>query len=210
LLIGALVRIDQVQGPLSFVSAFFSRDVTLHICRTERAETLIERKAGEFFYPPHQREDWERIGPLVRHRVEVFGSSDRAWDDIVIAGMGWIAISGFGTKELDVWVPHGVKVFRRPSLMPEQVKRRGITRFHENHRARGHRINRKKLGMVRARRDKELRDALRAEREQLEREQAAPLEHLGGVPFVEENIELPAGYSIVRDGSFDQSSHTDG
>merc|ERR1712216_747092 len=104
-------------------------------------------------------------------------------------------------KELDVWVPEGVKVFRRPSLMPEQVKRRGITRFHENHRGRGHRINRKKLGMVKARRDKELRDALRAERAELESEQARPLERIDEAPFIEDDVQLPAGYSVVGEGS---------
>ncbi|CAE7390125.1 yqeH, partial [Symbiodinium necroappetens] len=104
-LAGALVRIDQVQGNISFLSSFFGLSVTLHVCQTCKVEDLLSRKAGDFFYPPHSRDDFERLGPLVRHRVEVFGSSDRAWDDIVIAGMGWVSISGYGTKVLDVWVP---------------------------------------------------------------------------------------------------------
>merc|ERR1719482_214050 len=157
LLVGALVRVDQVQGAFSFMTAFFSPDVTLHVCQTARAEGLLERKAGDFLYPPHNKEDCERIQPLVRHRVEVFGSSDRAWDDVVIGGLGWIAVSGFGTKELDVWVPKGVKVFRRPSMMPREVRNRGVKRFHPNNRARGHRVMRKKRGVVQVRRDKELR-----------------------------------------------------
>jgi len=176
LLVGALARIDQVSGPITFVSSFFSLDVTLHVCRTSRAEGLVERKAGEFLFPPHNREDWSRLGPLVRHRVEVFGSSDRAWDDIVIAGMGWVAISGFGSKELDVWVPQGVKVFRRPSLLPHEMKSRGVTRFHVNHRARTPRIYRKKRTIVKARRDKELRDSLRREQMELETGHAAAVE----------------------------------
>eukprot|EP00913_Durusdinium_trenchii_P027784 g26053.t1 len=68
----------------------------------------MSKKAGTFFYPPHSSESCEKLGPLVRHRVEVFGSSDRAWDDIVIAGMGWVSISGYGTKVLDIWVPKGL------------------------------------------------------------------------------------------------------
>eukprot|EP00928_Gymnodinium_smaydae_P063155 TRINITY_DN46825_c0_g1_i1.p1 TRINITY_DN46825_c0_g1~~TRINITY_DN46825_c0_g1_i1.p1 ORF type:complete len:711 (+),score=150.98 TRINITY_DN46825_c0_g1_i1:58-2133(+) len=202
LIVGALVRVDQVKGAISFASAFFSADVTLHVCRTARAAELMERKGGEFMYPPHDPEDCKRLGPLVRHRVEVFGSSDRAWDDIVIAGLGWIAISGFGTKELDVWVPKGVKVFRRPSLLPQEVSKRGVTRFHERHRGRGHRINRKKQGVVRARRDKELRDALREERERLEAERAElPAELDEGTAFVDDNVslQLPAGYTVVKD-----------
>jgi len=197
LLIGAMARIDQVKGALSFVTAFFSPDVTLHMCQTSRADDLFERKAGDFFYPPHNREDIDRIRPLVRHRVEVFGSSDRAWDDIVVAGLGWIAVSGFGSKELDVWVPQGVRVFRRPALLPQEVRNRGVTRFHVKHRARGNRVLRKKRAMVRARRDKATRDALRAQQAELEEARAAPRESPEGTAFVEEGTVLPEGYVMV-------------
>merc|ERR1712113_307779 len=171
-----MVRIDQVKGGVSFVSSFFSLEVTLHVCQTSRAEGMLERKAGDFLYPPHSKEDCQRLGPLVRHRVEVFGSSDRAWDDIVIAGLGWVAVSGYGSKELDVWVPQGVKVFRRPSLLPQEMKNRGVTRFHHNHRAQSPKIFRRKKAIVKVRKDKELRDALRAEQEQLEAERVAEIE----------------------------------
>ncbi|CAE7801285.1 yqeH [Symbiodinium sp. CCMP2456] len=197
-LAGALVRIDQVQGNISFLSSFFGLSVTLHVCQTCKVEDLLSRKAGDFFYPPHSRDDFERLGPLVRHRVEVFGSSDRAWDDIVIAGMGWVSISGYGTKVLDVWVPKGVKVFRRPALMPQEMRSRGITRFHVNHRARSPKIFRKKNGMVKARQDKELRDKLRAEQADIEAEQAAMVEVPDDVAFVDSELELPPGYSMAE------------
>eukprot|EP00747_Dinoflagellata_sp_TGD_P015537 gnl/TRDRNA2_/TRDRNA2_124397_c3_seq1.p1 gnl/TRDRNA2_/TRDRNA2_124397_c3~~gnl/TRDRNA2_/TRDRNA2_124397_c3_seq1.p1 ORF type:complete len:247 (+),score=38.77 gnl/TRDRNA2_/TRDRNA2_124397_c3_seq1:66-743(+) len=195
-----MARIDLVGGTYAFATAFFSRDVTLHVCQTNRADGLLERKAGDFLYPPHTKEDYVRLGPLVRHRVEVFGSSDRAWDDIVIAGFGWIAVSSFGTKELDVWVPKGVKVFRRPALMPGEVRHRGVSKFHFRMRARGPRMMRKKRGIVQARRDKELRDALRTERACIEAGRAAaPAEVAEDVPFVEEGVELklPPGYSVA-------------
>lgn len=198
LLVGALARVDQVKGAFSFVTCFFSNEVTLHVCHTNRAEGLLERKKGDFFYPPHYREECDRIGPLVRHRVEVFGSSDRAWDDVVLAGLGWIAVSGFGTKELDVWVPRGVKVFRRPSILPREVKNHGVKTFYPKMRARGPRISRKKRGAVQARRDKELRDALRAEKAREEAERAETVEVPEGAAFVEEGLELPPGYEAVQ------------
>jgi len=197
LLIGAMARIDQVQGAITFATLFFNPEVTLHICRTQRAEALLDKKASTFFFPPHNREDYDRLQPLVRHRVEVIGSSDRAWDDIVIAGLGWVAISGYGTKLLDVWVPKGVRVFRRPALMPQEMRNRGITRFHINHRARGPRMRRKKNAIVRARRDKALRDALRADRSAMEEAHGAPREVEEGTAFVEEGVELPAGYTLI-------------
>jgi len=197
LLIGALVRIDQVKGAFSFMTAFFSQDVTLHVCQTIRADGLLERKAGDFLYPPHNAETRDRIGPLVRHRVEVFGSSDRAWDDVVIAGLGWIAVSGFGTKELDVWVPKGVKVFRRPSMLPREVRNHGVKTFYPNARARGTKIKRKKRGVVRSRKDKELRDGLREKKAQLEADRAAEVEVDEDTPFVEEDLELPPSFVQV-------------
>merc|ERR1712139_571529 len=126
------------------------------------------------------------------------GSSDRAWDDVVIAGLGWISVTGFGTKELDVWVPKGVKVFRRPAMMPREVKNRGVKKFHPNNRARGHRILRKKRGIVKALRDKELRDALRAEKAREEAERAALVEVAEDIPFVVEDLELPPGFEVAH------------
>eukprot|EP00927_Polykrikos_kofoidii_P060698 TRINITY_DN55623_c0_g1_i1.p1 TRINITY_DN55623_c0_g1~~TRINITY_DN55623_c0_g1_i1.p1 ORF type:complete len:793 (-),score=99.86 TRINITY_DN55623_c0_g1_i1:69-2447(-) len=200
LLVGAMVRIDQVKGPFSFVSSFFSPDVTLHICQTSRVEEQLERKAGDFFYPPHNREDIERMGPLVRHRVEVFGSSDRAWDDIVISGLGWVSVSGFGTKELDVWVPSGIRVFRRPALLPQQVRRHGVTRFHPHHRARGERVLRKKRGAVKTRRDSEMKAKLREATAEAEAGRSAPIDFDDDVPFVVPEVELPQGYVLASGG----------
>mmetsp|Transcript_140658 Transcript_140658/g.448564 ORF Transcript_140658/g.448564 Transcript_140658/m.448564 type:complete len:620 (+) Transcript_140658:76-1935(+) len=198
LLLGAFARIDQVKGGITFMTSFFSVDVTLHVCRTNRVEGLMQRKAGTFFFPPHNEEDVSKLGPLVRHRVEVFGSSDRAWDDIVIAGIGWVAVSGFGTKELDIWVPKGVKVFRRPSLLPHEMKHEGVTRFHVNHRARSPRIFRKKNAIVKERRDKALRDGLRADQAGLETEQASLVEVPDGTAFFEESVELPQEFELVK------------
>ncbi|CAK9035280.1 unnamed protein product [Durusdinium trenchii] len=196
---GGLVRIDQVQGNISFISSFFSLGITLHVCQTCKVEDLMSKKAGTFFYPPHSSESCEKLGPLVRHRVEVFGSSDRAWDDIVIAGMGWVSISGYGTKVLDIWVPKGVKVFRRPALMPQQMRNRGITRFHVNHRARSPKVFRKKKAIIKARQDKELRDKLREDQATREAQQAESLDIPHDAAFVDmQELELPAGYSVAE------------
>ena len=93
LLVGALARIDHVSGTFGFVTSFFSNSVTLHVTHTAKAKDLLERKAGSFFYPPHDKQDWRKM-EFVRHRVEVFGSNHRAWDDIAIAGLGWISVAG--------------------------------------------------------------------------------------------------------------------
>merc|ERR1712008_257930 len=116
---------------------------------------------------------------------------------IVISGLGWVAVAGYGTKELDVWVPRGVKVFRRPSLMPNEMRNRGITRFHANHRARTPSIFRKKKAIVRERRDKALRDVLRAEQAQIEEQRAAIVDAPDDVPFVESGLQLPEEFTVL-------------
>eukprot|EP00971_Amphidinium_carterae_P315348 6268013-Amphidinium_carterae.1 len=64
MLVGGIARIDQVSGAHSFITAFFNTNVTLHLCDTSRAAAFTERKVGEFLYPPHSREDWEKMCPL--------------------------------------------------------------------------------------------------------------------------------------------------
>ncbi|CAD7944878.1 unnamed protein product [Amoebophrya sp. A120] len=168
LIIGALARIDLLEpSTFAFVTCFFSKNVTLHVCNTGKAEDAMERKAGSFFYPPHLKETFAKFD-FVKHNVRVFGSNHRAWDDIAIAGLGWVAVSGFGSKEFAVHVPKGVKLFRRPSMMPWELCVNGVQKFSHRHRARGSSVARKKKKMVQLLRDRDRKYALCAEREKLE------------------------------------------
>ncbi|KEP66317.1 UNVERIFIED_CONTAM: DnaJ domain-containing protein [Hammondia hammondi] len=174
LLIGALARIDLVQGSTALLTCFFSHKITLHICKTVKAADLLSRKACTFLYPPHLPAGFDKLQPLVRHSVKVHAGNSLAYDDISIAGLGWISVAGSaGPKELHVWVPQGVKVFRRPAMLPRQIRTTGVEEFHgKSPRARGPRINAKKKRMVEALRDQEKRDRLHAELEARERQAA--------------------------------------
>ncbi|CDI73683.1 hypothetical protein EPH_0007910 [Eimeria praecox] len=86
------------------------------LVRTSKAADLLHRKAGIFLYPPHMPEDFNSLQPLVRHRVEVYGGRYTAHDDISIGGLGWFSVAGSGVKAFDIWLPKGVKLFRRPAL----------------------------------------------------------------------------------------------
>ncbi|PFH37998.1 DnaJ domain-containing protein [Besnoitia besnoiti] len=174
LLIGAMARIDLSQGSTALVTCYFSHKITLHICKTVKAADLLSRKACTFLYPPHLPAGFDKLQPLVRHSVKVYAGNSMAYDDISIAGLGWISIAGApGPKELHVWVPKGVKVFRRPAMLPLQLRVTGVEEFHgKSPRARGPRINAKKKKMVEALRDQEKREKLHAELEAREREAA--------------------------------------
>lgn len=62
-------------------------------------------------------------------RVQVYGGRNMAYDDISIGGLGWISVSGSGLKVFDVWVPKGVKIFRRPAMLPKQIQATGVDIF---------------------------------------------------------------------------------
>mmetsp|Transcript_114136 Transcript_114136/g.261955 ORF Transcript_114136/g.261955 Transcript_114136/m.261955 type:complete len:620 (+) Transcript_114136:15-1874(+) len=168
MLLGAMARFDLVHGDWCYATVHMSHRVTVHIIKTVKAKDFMERKACTFLYPPHHPEDFDAMPPLVRHRVEVFGSHNRSWDDIVISGLGWVSLTGVGTKVFDVWVPKGVKVFRRPAIMPYEVMSKGVKPFHFRARARSQKVHKKKRKMVDEMRDKEKRNILRAELAQAE------------------------------------------
>ncbi len=154
LLVGALCRLHVQSGSSATMTCFFSSKVTLHVCADNTAEDLLKRKAGIFFYPPHveDSEDHNELRvmqhPWICHRVKVYCSPTKAKDDIVVPGLGWVSVYGHGHKVIDVWVPEGVKVFRRPSLMPLQIHKSPTTPHHFRKRARSLHINMRKKRLI--------------------------------------------------------------
>jgi hypothetical protein len=116
-------------------------------------------------YPPHSDADGNI--PLIvsakwiKHRVRVYAGPSISHDDISIAGAGWISINGSGHKELDIWVPEGVQVFRRPALLPKYVQRYGSIPFSFRRRARGLKINKEKKRVLQSVREAGKREGWR-------------------------------------------------
>ncbi|CBZ52891.1 Predicted GTPases (ISS), related [Neospora caninum Liverpool] len=206
LLIGAMARIDLAQGSTALITCYFSHKITLHICKTVKAADLLSRKACTFLYPPHLPAGFDRLQPLVRHSVKVHAGNSTAYDDISIAGLGWISVAGAaGPKELHVWAPQGVKIFRRPAMLPLQIRTTGVEDFHgKSPRARGPRINAKKKRMVEALRDQEKRDRLHAALAAREREAAEARACLAPVSS-EETLDECAIHSSAGVASFRSS-----
>jgi len=60
-------------------------------------------------------------------RSQVFGEGwIRSSIDIVITGLGWIAITGAGSCRVKVSVPGDTVVSRRPSLLPFESRSTGV------------------------------------------------------------------------------------
>lgn len=155
LIVGAMCRVQIQSGVSATLTCYFSSNVTLHVCAGDAAEDLLARKAGVFFYPPHlnDAQSESRLSvlesPWVCHRVRVYCSPTKAKDDIVIPGLGWISAYGHGHKIIDVWLPKGVKVFRRPALLPLQIHNSPTTPLHFRRRARSLNVNLRKKRLIR-------------------------------------------------------------
>jgi ribosome biogenesis GTPase A len=166
LLVGALCRVNIASGTSAVVSCFVSPKITLHLAETSRAVDLLNRKAGTFLYPPHLTPDMGTTHPIVsrpwiRHRVRVHAGPATSKDDIVVPGLGWFSIYGSGHKSFDVWLPEGVRLFRRPAMLPKFIRRFGSSPSHHRQRGRGLIMNRRKKRIVESLRSPTLKDEWR-------------------------------------------------
>lgn len=123
LLLGALARVDMVEGSVANVHCFMSSGVTVHTCRAVAAEDTMNYKAGVRIFPPHAKEDYNNLRPFLKYRITVNCSGPAPVDDLVIPGLGWISISGSGPKVLELHVPKGVDVLRRPAMIRQAPRR---------------------------------------------------------------------------------------
>ena len=179
LLIGALCRIEVTSGTSAMISSFVSPKVTIHVATKSRAEDLLKRKAGTFLYPPHVSGDSAGVHPIadvnwVKHKVETYCGPSNARDDIVVSGLGWFSICGNGKKIIHVWVPEGVNVFRRPSIIPNFVQRFGAQPFYHRMQGRGLTVNKKKKEVIKSLRQQKEKTKWRDESRQQFEDIASP------------------------------------
>jgi len=118
-LIGGLARVELVEGRPMFCTFFMSNEIKLHPTSTANVDEFLEKHTGSLVFPPYSHERVLELGPLKEHVFEVSGSSwRRAARDIVIAGLGWVSITGPGTFRIKVSAPEGTVVSTRDPLMP--------------------------------------------------------------------------------------------
>jgi 30S ribosome assembly GTPase len=127
--IGAIARIDFLNGEDKYLSFFFSHHVTIHRTPLLNAEDIFHKHAGTLLRPAITTDINEL--KLVRHvfnlKCDIFSLLNF---DIAISGLGWFSISGKGLVSLEVLVPEGVDVFlRNKPLMPYEIKSKGVKKF---------------------------------------------------------------------------------
>jgi len=130
--LGALTRIDMLNGQDKFFTFFLSHDVTIHKTFLLNAEKIFENQAGNLLRPliSEKIEDLNLVSHHFNLKCDKF---DVLNYDICISGLGWFSISGKGFVQIDVLVPKGVKVYlRNKPLMPFEIKEGGVKKYFGN------------------------------------------------------------------------------
>jgi len=113
LFFGALARLDFVRGERQSFTCYVSEALKLHRTKLERADDLYTEHKGVLLAPP-AFEHLDELPSLVKHPIRIPRGSKT---DVLISGLGWIAVGGEAGAELVVWAPKGVKVAVRPALL---------------------------------------------------------------------------------------------
>lgn len=113
LFIGSLVRFDFVEGERQSFTLYISNALHVHRTKLERADELYEEHKGELLGAP-SREELASIPEWTRHSLRVKQGEKQ---DVFIAGLGWIQVSGMRGALIDIYAPKGVKVMLRDSMI---------------------------------------------------------------------------------------------
>jgi len=128
--LGGLVRIDLLTGKDLLFTYFLSQDVSVHRVSTQNATDSYERLAGKKLVPCYWADgegDWSKFEQYqlsVENRSRKFSGSDLA-----ISGLGWIGLTGWGKNDMKIHLPPGVEFYLRDSLMPHEIRMRGVQKW---------------------------------------------------------------------------------
>lgn len=123
--VGGLARISMIGDAKPFLFTFFvANQIKLHPTDISRADDFVAKHVGGMLTPPLEPgpERMEQLGEFESHVVEIQGAGwKEAAADITLTGLGWVAVTGAGTAQVEIKVPKGIDVQVRPPLMPYDV-----------------------------------------------------------------------------------------
>lgn len=116
--IGALVKIEMLEGNFKYLTFFVSHMCTVHKTKKLSAESVFERQAGKLLRPAYNKDvEWET------HIVEIdCAGKEKASKDIVVHGLGWISVTGYGKCTFAVKMCKSVGLNVREPIMPYEAK----------------------------------------------------------------------------------------
>ncbi|MFV9510975.1 ribosome biogenesis GTPase YqeH [Tepidibacillus sp. LV47] len=109
---GGLARIDQVGKTRNNFVCYLANGISIHRTKRENADEIYQKHLGELLKPP-TIEEAKQLPPFAKHDFRFTG---RNKVDIVISGLGWVAVDGEPTN-IEVYVPKGISVHLRDALI---------------------------------------------------------------------------------------------
>eukprot|EP00026_Physarum_polycephalum_P000902 Phypoly_transcript_00903.p1 GENE.Phypoly_transcript_00903~~Phypoly_transcript_00903.p1 ORF type:complete len:946 (+),score=196.05 Phypoly_transcript_00903:148-2838(+) len=124
--LGGLVRIDYIEGPPAVFSFYVANTLPVHLTKLEKAHTIYEKHLGGLLTPPIGPQRAEVLRPLMISKEFVIPAGvdiRHAHHDLVISGLGWIAMHGKASDKMKncvvkIHFPRSVGVSIRDPLVP--------------------------------------------------------------------------------------------
>jgi len=130
LLLGGLARIHMREGRPFLFTLYLANAVAVHPTKREKVDEMLAKHVGGMLTPPSSLARLEELGEFEEHVVEVSG---RGWNevavDLVLPGLGWIAVTGSGSCSVGVELPKPVRVVTREPLLPDEGWKKSSSKF---------------------------------------------------------------------------------